>query len=78
MCRRERLRDGPGMMKTRAAAQGITAEAALDAARAAIPTARVGTPEEFGAMCAFLCSAHAGYIVGQNILMDGGQYPGTY
>ncbi len=67
-----------GMMKTRAAAQGITADAALDAARASIPTGRVGTPEEFGAMCAFLCSAHAGYIVGQNILMDGGQYPGTY
>ncbi len=67
-----------GMMKTRATAQGITADAALDAARAGIPTRRVGTPEEFGAMCAFLCSTHAGYIVGQNILMDGGQYPGTY
>ncbi|MEO6566502.1 MAG: SDR family oxidoreductase [Casimicrobiaceae bacterium] len=67
-----------GMMKTRAAAQRITADAALDAARTSIPTGRVGTPEEFGAMCAFLCSAHAGYIVGQNILMDGGQYPGTY
>ena len=62
----------------RAKAQGIRTEAALDAARAAIPTRRVGRPEEFGAMCAFLCSAHAGYIVGQNILMDGGQYPGTY
>jgi 3-oxoacyl-[acyl-carrier protein] reductase len=67
-----------GMMASRAKAQGITAEAALDAARAGIPTGRVGTPDEFGAMCAFLCSAHAGYIVGQNILMDGGQYPGTY
>jgi 3-oxoacyl-[acyl-carrier protein] reductase len=67
-----------GMMKTRAAAQGVTTDAALAAARAAIPTGRVGTPEEFGAMCAFLCSAHAGYIVGQNILLDGGQYPGTY
>ena len=43
-----------------------------------IALGRVGTPEEFGAMCAFLCSAHAGYIVGQNILRDGGQYPGTY
>jgi 3-oxoacyl-[acyl-carrier protein] reductase len=67
-----------GMMTARAAAQGITADAALIAARAAIPTGRVGLPDEFGAMCAFLCSAHAGYIVGQNILMDGGQYPGTY
>ena len=34
-------------------------------------------PEEFGAICAFLCSQHAGYIVGQNILVDGGTYPGT-
>jgi 3-oxoacyl-[acyl-carrier protein] reductase len=67
-----------GMMASRAKAQGITPEAALDAARAGIPTGRVGRPDEFGAMCAFLCSAHAGYIVGQNILMDGGQYPGTY
>jgi len=65
-------------MGARAKAQGITVEAALDAARASVPTGRVGTPDEFGAMCAFLCSAHAGYIVGQNILMDGGQYPGTY
>ena len=67
-----------GMMDSRAKAQGITADAALAAARAAIPVQRVGTPEEFGAMCAFLCSVHAGYIVGQNILLDGGQYPGTY
>jgi NAD(P)-dependent dehydrogenase (short-subunit alcohol dehydrogenase family) len=35
-------------------------------------------PEEFGAACAFLCSAHAGYITGQNIFMDGGAYPGTF
>jgi 3-oxoacyl-[acyl-carrier protein] reductase len=38
---------------------------------------RFGTPEEFGAVCAFLCSQHAGYIVGQNLLVDGGTYPGT-
>ena len=62
----------------RAKAQGISEEAAMEAVRAATPTRRIGTPEEFGAMCAFLCSAHAGYIVGQNILMDGGQYPGTF
>ena len=37
----------------------------------------VGTAEEFGAMAAFLCSAHGGYITGQNIVMDGGSYPGT-
>jgi 3-oxoacyl-[acyl-carrier protein] reductase len=66
------------MTATRAKAQGISEDAVLDATRAAIPARRVGTPQEFGAMCAFLCSAHAGYIVGQNILMDGGQYPGTF
>ena len=39
---------------------------------ASIPVKRLGTREEFGAVCAFLCSVHAGYIVGQNILIDGG------
>ena len=39
---------------------------------------RMGRPDELGAMCAFLCSDHAGYITGQNILMDGGGYPGTF
>ena len=34
--------------------------------------------EEFGAVCAFLCSVHAGYITGQNVLVDGGAYPGTF
>ena len=47
-------------------------------ARAANPAGRFGTTEEFGAACAFLCSAHAGYIVGQNLLLDGGAYPGTF
>ena len=42
------------------------------------PSGRFGTPEEFGAACAFLCSMHAGYITGQNLLIDGGAYPGTY
>jgi len=67
-----------GMTATRARAQGISEDAVLEATRNAIPVRRVGTSEEFGAMCAFLCSVHAGYIIGQNILMDGGQYPGTY
>lgn len=71
----DRLR---GMTAARAKAQGVSVEAALDASKAGIPVRRVGTPDEFGAMCAFLCSVHGGYIVGQNILMDGGQYPGTY
>jgi len=39
---------------------------------------RVGDPAELGAMCAFLCSRHAGYVTGQNILMDGGLYPGNF
>ena len=43
-----------------------------------VPAKRFGTPEEFGAACAFLCSAHASYITGQNVLIDGGAYPGTY
>jgi 3-oxoacyl-[acyl-carrier protein] reductase len=49
------------------------------ASRAAgIPAGRFGTPDEFGAACAFLCSVHASYITGQNLLIDGGAYPGTY
>ncbi len=43
-----------------------------------IPAGRFGTPQEFGAICAFLCSAHAGYITGQNVLADGGAYPGSF
>lgn len=43
-----------------------------------IPAGRFGTSEEFGQTCAFLCSAHAGYITGQNILMDGGLYPAAF
>ena len=39
---------------------------------------RVGDPDEMGAMCAFLCSRHTGYLTGQNILMDGGLYPGSF
>ena len=51
-------------------------EVARDGVRS-IPARRLGTTEEFGATCAFLCSAHAGFITGQNILLDGGAYPGT-
>ena len=60
-----------------AAAQGITLEAARAARMATIPARRYGTAGEFGAMCAFLCSMHAGFIVGQNILLDGGQAGAT-
>jgi 3-oxoacyl-[acyl-carrier protein] reductase len=45
---------------------------------AKIPAGRFGNSQEFGDICAFLCSVQAGYITGQNILPDGGLYPGTY
>jgi 3-oxoacyl-[acyl-carrier protein] reductase len=57
-------------------AQGGDVEAFRDRQRAQIPARRFGDPEEFGDMCAFLCGARAGYITGQNILLDGGQFPG--
>jgi len=57
---------------------GQSLEAVLDARRKLNPTQRFGTADEFGAACAFLCSAQAGYITGQNLLMDGGAYPGTF
>ncbi|MEO1563978.1 MAG: SDR family oxidoreductase [Pseudomonadota bacterium] len=53
-------------------AKGITMDEARTQRQATIPARRYGTQEEFGAMCAFLCSQHAGFIVGQNILLDGG------
>ncbi|UWQ00560.1 SDR family oxidoreductase [Aliiroseovarius crassostreae] len=54
------------------AQQGITMEEARTARMATIPANRYGTVEEFGATCAFLCSQHAGFMVGQNVLLDGG------
>ena len=58
-------------------AQGITMEEATAQRQATIPARRYGTSEEFGAMCAFLCSQHAGFIVGQNIVLDGGAINAT-
>ena len=55
-----------------ASAQGISPEQAKANREATIPVRRYGTAQEFGATCAFLCSQHAGFIVGQNILLDGG------
>jgi 3-oxoacyl-[acyl-carrier protein] reductase len=43
-----------------------------------IPAGRFGSPEEFGQLCAYICSAQASYITGQNFLIDGGAYPGTF
>lgn len=54
------------------AAKGITLDEARAERSATIPAGRYGTRQEFGAACAFLCSQHAGFIVGQNLLLDGG------
>jgi 3-oxoacyl-[acyl-carrier protein] reductase len=58
-------------------AQGIDMATAKAQREATIPARRYGTAEEFGAMCAFLCSQHAGFIVGQNIVLDGGAINAT-
>lgn len=60
-----------------AQASGISLEEAKQQREATIPARRYGTPEEFGAACAFLCSDKAGFIVGQNILLDGGSFNST-
>ena len=57
-----------------AQASGRTPEQVLADRVKANPTSRLGNPEEFGFVCAFLCSAHVGFIVGQNLLLDGGAY----
>ncbi len=76
----------PGLFDTRrlagvhafaAKAQGVDEATAIDRSRDRIPAKRFGDPAEFGAACAFLCSGHAGYITGQNLLLDGGAYPGV-
>jgi len=56
--------------------QGIPAEAVTKQTLQQIPARRFGEPAEFGAACAFLCSASAGFITGQSILIDGGAFPG--
>ena len=61
-----------------AAKTGKTTQEVIDARRTSIPAQRLGTSDEFGRTCAFLCSVHAGYITGQNLLTDGGAYPGTF
>ncbi len=61
-----------------AKAKGISYEAALAERVATIPAGRIGDPAEFGQACAWLCSAQAGFITGQNWLLDGGAYPGTF
>ena len=61
-----------------AKSKGISREAVFAERIGGVPARRVGDPDELGAACAFLCSAHAGYITGQNLLMDGGVFPGAF
>ena len=58
--------------------KNISYDAAFAERVGTVPAKRVGQPEEFGAACAFLCSAQSGYITGQNILIDGGAFPGAF
>ena len=71
----DRLRSN---MKMRAQAAGKPVDEIARAAQEANPSGRFGTPAEFGALCAYLCSVQASYITGQNFLIDGGAYPGTF
>ncbi|OCC25021.1 3-oxoacyl-ACP reductase [Croceicoccus estronivorus] len=71
----DRLR---ALARASAERRGVSFEQAWKELATANPTGRIGHPEEFGATCAFLASKQAGYINGQNILLDGGAYPGTF
>ena len=71
----DRLRSN---IEANAKKQGVPVDQAAVARAASIPAKRFGTPDEFGAACAFLCSANAGFITGQNLLIDGGQFPGGF
>jgi 3-oxoacyl-[acyl-carrier protein] reductase len=67
-----------GNFEAQARREGSTVDAVRAARIAKHPARRLGRPEEFGAACAFLCSAHAGYINGQNLLLDGGSFSGVF
>ena len=71
----DRLR---GTVAGAAKAQGKSIDEILESRKKSIPALRFGESDEFGAACVFLCSTHAGYITGQNLLIDGGAYPGTF
>jgi 3-oxoacyl-[acyl-carrier protein] reductase len=58
--------------------RGISVDQAKSERVAGVPARRIGMPEEFGEACAFLCSEQAGYMTGQNILLDGGAFPGAF
>jgi 3-oxoacyl-[acyl-carrier protein] reductase len=71
----DRLQQG---FRANAAKAGVTPEELADRRRVMVPAQRFGNAAEFGELCAYLCSLQAGYITGQNLLIDGGAYPGTY
>ena len=71
----DRLRSN---MEMTAKKKNISVEARRAERMASVPAKRFGQPDELGAACAFLCSAQAGYITGQNILIDGGVFPGAF
>ncbi len=71
----DRLKQG---FRAGAAKAGVSPDELADRRRLLVPAQRFGNAAEFGALCAYLCSQQAGYITGQNLLIDGGAYPGTY
>ena len=71
----DRLRAG---IAANAKRQNISSEDAARARMNGVPAKRFGTPEEFGAACAFLCSSQAGFITGQNLLLDSGTFPAAF
>ncbi len=71
----DRLKQG---FQANAAKAGLSPDALAERRRLMVPAQRFGTPAEFGALCAFVCSQQAGYLTGQNLLLDGGAYPGTF
>ena len=66
------------LLKGRAAAAGMDEDKFLEGFFQKTPAKRPGDPDEFGAVCAFLCSQQAAYITAQNVLMDGGLFPGSF
>jgi 3-oxoacyl-[acyl-carrier protein] reductase len=71
----QRLRNNLGLAAKR---NQVSEAESVARAMANIPAKRFGTPAEFGQACAFLCSVHAGYMTGQNVLLDGGAYPAAF
>jgi 3-oxoacyl-[acyl-carrier protein] reductase len=67
-----------GTIAAQAKAQNVSIDEARKQRMASIPAGRFGNRDEFGRACAFLCSVHGGYITGQNWLIDGGAFPGTF